>query len=83
LKKNGIYKNSATPLRLKWQTTGIEGEEVQTKGMGNILKKIIVENFPNLEKVMPIQVKDRHNLNRISPQHIIVKTLIPRIRKEY
>jgi hypothetical protein len=33
-----------------------EGEEVQTKGMPNILNKIITENFPNLEKTMPIQV---------------------------
>jgi hypothetical protein len=27
-----------------------EGEEVQAKGMHNILNKIITENFPNLEK---------------------------------
>jgi hypothetical protein len=27
-----------------------EGEEVQTKGMHNIFNKIIMENFPNLEK---------------------------------
>jgi archaeosine-15-forming tRNA-guanine transglycosylase len=31
-----------------------EGEEVQTKGMHNIFNKIIIENFPNLEKTMPI-----------------------------
>jgi chromosome segregation ATPase len=31
-----------------------EGEEVQAKGMGNIFNKIITENFPNLEKTMPI-----------------------------
>jgi hypothetical protein len=36
---------------------GIEGEEVQTKGMPNIFNKIITENFPNLEKTMPIQVQ--------------------------
>jgi hypothetical protein len=36
---------------------GIErGEEVQAKGMCNIFNKIITENFPNLEKTMPIQV---------------------------
>jgi hypothetical protein len=34
---------------------GIE-EEVQAKGICNIFNKIIKENFPNLEKVMPIQV---------------------------
>jgi hypothetical protein len=35
---------------------GIEGEEVQAKGISNIFNKIITEKFPNLEKVMPIQV---------------------------
>jgi hypothetical protein len=34
---------------------GIEGEEVQVKVIGNILNKIIAENYPNLEKEMPIQ----------------------------
>jgi hypothetical protein len=35
--------------------TGIEeGEEVQPKGMHNILNKINTENFTNLEKSMPI-----------------------------
>jgi hypothetical protein len=33
-----------------------EGEEEQAKGMYNIFNKIITENFPNLEKTMPIQV---------------------------
>jgi hypothetical protein len=31
-----------------------EGEEVQAKGMHNIFNKIIIENFPNLEKSVPI-----------------------------
>jgi hypothetical protein len=35
---------------------GIEGEEVQVKGIHNIFNKI-TENFPNIEKVMPIQVR--------------------------
>jgi hypothetical protein len=36
---------------------GIEKEEeVQAKGIHNIFKKIITENFQNLEKAMPIQV---------------------------
>jgi chromosome segregation ATPase len=35
-----------------------EGEEVQAKGMRNIFNKIITENFPNLEKTMPIQVQE-------------------------
>jgi hypothetical protein len=35
-----------------------EGEEVQTKGIRNIFNKIITENFPNLEKSVPIQVQE-------------------------
>jgi hypothetical protein len=50
-----------------------EGEEVQAKGICNIFNKIITENFPNLEKVMPIQVQEvsrtpnRLDQNRTSP----------------
>jgi chromosome segregation ATPase len=35
-----------------------EGEEVQAKGIHNIFNKIIMDNFPNLEKTMPIQVQE-------------------------
>jgi DNA repair exonuclease SbcCD ATPase subunit len=55
-----------------------EGEEVQTKGICNIFNKIITENFPNLEKTMPIQVQkdsrtpNRLDQNRTTPQHIII-----------
>jgi hypothetical protein len=35
-----------------------EVEEVQAKGMRNIFNKIIMENFPNQEKTIPIQVED-------------------------
>jgi hypothetical protein len=35
-----------------------EGEEVQAKRIHNIFSTIITENFPNLEKVMPIQVQE-------------------------
>jgi chromosome segregation ATPase len=50
-----------------------EGEEVQAKGIHNIFNKIITENFPNLEKVMPVQVQEasrtpnRLDQNTISP----------------
>jgi chromosome segregation ATPase len=50
-----------------------EGEEVQAKGIYNIFNKIITENFPNLEKVMPIKVQEasmspnRHDQNRTTP----------------
>jgi hypothetical protein len=57
-----------------------EGEEVQAKGIHNLFNKIITENSPNLEKTMPIQVQEasrtsnRLDQNRITPQHIIIKT---------
>jgi hypothetical protein len=37
---------------------GIEEGEVQAKGIHNIVNKIITENFPNLKKVLPIQVQE-------------------------
>jgi septal ring factor EnvC (AmiA/AmiB activator) len=52
---------------------GIEGEEVQAKGIHNVFNKIITENFPNLEEVIPIQVQEvyrtpnRLDQNRTSP----------------
>jgi chromosome segregation ATPase len=57
-----------------------EGEWVQEKMMHNIFNKIITENFPNLERTMPIQVQEtfrtpnRPDQNRTTPQHIIIKT---------
>jgi hypothetical protein len=57
-----------------------EGEEVQAKGIHNTFNKIITENFPNLEKAMPIQVKEasrtpnRLDQNKTIAQHIIIKT---------
>jgi hypothetical protein len=61
--------------------TGIEEEEeVQAKGMCNIFNKIITENFPNLEKPIPIQMQEasrtpnRPDQNRTTPRHIIIKT---------
>jgi hypothetical protein len=52
---------------------GSEEEEVQAKGLCNILNKTIIENFPNLQKTMPIQVQEalrtlnRCDQNRITP----------------
>jgi type IV secretory pathway VirB4 component len=54
-----------------------EGEEVQAKVTCNIFNKIITENFPNLEKSIPIQRQEasrtlnRLDQNRINPWHII------------
>jgi chromosome segregation ATPase len=44
--------------RLNLRIMGIKGEEVEAKGMHNIFNKIITENFPTLEKTMPIQVQE-------------------------
>jgi hypothetical protein len=57
---------------------GIE-EEMKAKGIHNIVNKI-TENFPNLEKTMPIQVEEaartpnRPDQNRTTLQHITIKT---------
>jgi hypothetical protein len=57
-----------------------EGEEVQAKGIRNIFNKIIIDNFPNLEKDLPIQIQEasrtpnRLEQNTASPQHCIIKT---------
>jgi hypothetical protein len=57
-----------------------EGEKLQAKGMRNIFNKIITENFPNLDKTMPIQVQEasrtpnKPDQNRTTPRHIIIKT---------
>jgi hypothetical protein len=56
-----------------------EGEKVQAKGIHNIFNKIITENFPNLEKTIPIQVQEasrtpnRLYQNRTLPWNIIIK----------
>jgi hypothetical protein len=57
-----------------------EGEEVQAKGIHNIFNKIIIENFPDLKKTMPIQVQEasrtanRLDQNRSTPRHVTIKT---------
>jgi hypothetical protein len=53
---------------------------VQANRRHNTFNKIITENFPNLEKSMPIQVQEasrtpnRPDQNTITPRHIIIKT---------
>jgi archaeosine-15-forming tRNA-guanine transglycosylase len=49
-----------------------EGEEFQAKGIHNIFNKIITENFPNLEKSMPIQEQEvSRTPNRLSQNRTI------------
>jgi predicted nuclease with TOPRIM domain len=68
---------------------GIEEEQVQAKGMHNIVNKIITENFPNLEKDIPIQMQEASrtpdNLTKIEqPQGILsLKKQVQRPKKEY
>jgi hypothetical protein len=56
-----------------------EGEEVQPKGIHNIVNKIITENFPNIEKAMPTQVQEasrkpnRHDQNRTTHNILSLK----------
>jgi hypothetical protein len=37
-------------------------EEIQTKGIDNLLNKIIAENFPSLEKWRDIQVQEAYRI---------------------
>jgi hypothetical protein len=66
-----------------------EGEVAQAKGMHNIFNNIITENFPNLQKFIPIQMKEasrtpnRPDQNRITPRYIIIKIKSTETRKEY
>jgi hypothetical protein len=66
-----------------------EGKEVQAKGMHNIFNKIITENFPNLEKAMPIQVQEapehQTDLTKIEQPHGILslKQQVQTLEKEY
>jgi hypothetical protein len=64
-----------------------EGEEVQAKGIHNIFNKIVTENFPNLEKTMPIQVQEAaRTSNRPDielPHDILSLEQVQRLQKEY
>jgi chromosome segregation ATPase len=66
-----------------------EGEEVQAKGMHNIFNKIITENFPNLDKTMPIRQRKppehRKDLTKIELAHEILslKQQAQKLEKEY
>jgi hypothetical protein len=44
--------------RTNLRIIGIEGEELEEKGFHDIFNKITTENFPNLQKTMPIQVQE-------------------------
>jgi hypothetical protein len=55
--ENKMQKLTESIKRPNMRIMGIEeGEEVQAKGIHNIVNKIITENFTNLEKSAPIQM---------------------------
>jgi hypothetical protein len=43
---------------LKLGIMDVEGEGVQAKGIGNMLNKVIAENFSNIDKEMLIKVQE-------------------------
>jgi hypothetical protein len=48
-------------MRPNLRIIGIEeSEDSQLKGPVNIFNKIIEENFPNLKKEMPVNIKEAH-----------------------
>jgi hypothetical protein len=66
-----------------------EGEEVQATVMHKVVKKIIIEKFPNVEKTMPIQVQvasrtpSRLTKIEVSPNILSLKHQAHSIEKEY
>jgi hypothetical protein len=67
-----------------------EGEDVQEKGiMRNIFNKIITENFPNLEKSIPIQIQEdsrtpnRPDQTKLSHGISSLKQQVKKLEKEY
>jgi hypothetical protein len=86
--ERNIQELSDSIKRPKLRNRAIEErEEVQAKGICNNCKKIITENFPNLNKDFPIQVQEasktpnRLDQNRTSPWHIIITTTSTEIRE--
>jgi hypothetical protein len=70
--------------RLNLRIMGIEeGEEVQVKGMSNIFNKIIMENFPNLEKDIPIQMQTDQIKIELPHDISSLKQQVQKLGKEY
>jgi hypothetical protein len=78
VKKNARLTHSIKRSNLR--IMGIKEEEVQAKVICKIFNKIITENFPNLEKSMPIQVQEasrtpkRLDQKITTPWYIFIKT---------
>ena len=62
-----------------FELLGVLEEEEKTKGYEKIFEKIIVENFPNMEKERVYQVQEAQrvphmiNIRRNTPRHILIK----------
>jgi hypothetical protein len=76
-----IQEMQDTMRRPNQRIIGIqEKEDFQLKGSVNIFNKIIEENFPNLKKVMPMNIQEsygtpnRLNQKRNSSWNIIIRT---------
>jgi hypothetical protein len=58
-----------------------EGDEIQIKGINNLLNRMIAENFPNLDKNRVTHVPQAYSApncqdqKRNTSRHIIIKTL--------
>ena len=61
-----------------------EGEEKEQE-IGNLFEKIMKENYPNLGKVIDMQVQEAQrvpnkvNTKRPTPRHMIIKT--PKVKE--
>jgi hypothetical protein len=63
-------------------------EDMRAKGICNIFNKITAENFPNLEKELPIHVQEAfwtQDLTKIEPfcSILSLKQLAQRTEKDY
>ena len=83
--KRQMKKKNESNIKDLWDTKranlGITGipEEEREKGIKNVFKEIMAENFPNLKKETDIEVQEaqrvpnKMNPNRPTPRHIIIK----------
>jgi hypothetical protein len=66
-----------TMNRPNLQIKSIEGKEMENKGIDNLLDRIILENFPNLERVIQVQkayrMSKHQGKKRSTLRHVIIK----------
>lgn len=73
---NGACKSSWTKLKNRPYKSWAQKEKVNAKIIGNIFKKLIEENFPNMEKDIATHVQGPlrfpRDKTRVEPPHVIV-----------